>query len=69
MQRKKQNGVIGNIMDKVTSDVECSLKVTIAWCISAKNSLINFYGYIPNQLIFGYNPNFSPVIQSKSPAL
>ena len=32
---EKQNGVIGNVMEKVMSDVGCSLE--IAWCISAKN--------------------------------
>ena len=44
-------------MEKVMPDVGCSLEVALAWCILAKNSLLNFYGYSPNQLVFGYNPN------------
>ena len=64
---EKQNGAIGNVMEKVMSDVGCSLE--IAWCISAKNSLLNSYGYSPNQLVFGYNPNFPSVMQNKPPSL
>ena len=64
---EKQNGVIGNVMEKVMSDVGCSLE--IAWCISAKNSLLNSYGYSPNQLVFGYNPNFPSEMQNKPPSL
>ena len=65
---KKQNDAIGNMMEKVMSDVGCSLEVALAWCISAKNSLLNSYGYITNQLVFAYNPNFSSVMQNKPPA-
>ena len=66
---EKQNGVIGNMMEKVMSDVGCSLEVALAWCISAKNLLLNSYGYSPNQLVFGYNPNFPSVMRNKPPAL
>ena len=37
--------------------LECSLEVALAWCIS------------PNQLVFGYNPNFPSVMPNKPPAL
>ena len=66
---EKHNGVIGNMMEKVLSDVGCSLEVALAWCLSAKNALLNSYGYSPNQLVFGYNPNFPSVIDNKLPAL
>ena len=66
---EKHNGVIGNMMEKVLSDVGCSLEVALAWCLSAKNALLNAYGYSPNQLVFGYNPNFPSVIENKLPAL
>ena len=59
---EKHNGVIGNMMGKVMPDIGCSLEVALAWCISAKNSLLNSYGYSPNQLVFGYNPNFPSVM-------
>ena len=54
---------------KVMSDVGCSLEVALAWCISAKNSSLNSYGYSPNQFVFGYNPKFPSVIPIKPPAL
>ena len=66
---EKHNGVIGNMMEKVLPDVGCRLKVALAWCLSAKNALLNSYGYSPNQLVFGYNPNFTSVIDNKLPAL
>ena len=59
---ENQNGVIGNMMEKVMLDIGCSLEVALAWCISAKNLLLNSYQYGPNQLVFGYNPNFPSVV-------
>ena len=56
-------------MEKVMSDVGCSLEAALAWCISAKNSLLNSYGYSPNQLVFVYNRNCPSVMQNKPPAL
>ena len=38
------------MMDKKISDTKCSLEVTLAWFISVKNLLLNYYGYSPNQL-------------------
>ena len=61
---ENQNGAIGNMMEKVMLDVGCSLEVALAWCISAKNSLLNSCGYSPNQLVFGYNPNFPSVMRN-----
>ena len=66
---EKHIGVIGNMMEKVLLDVGCSLEVALAWCLSAKNALLNAYGYGPNQLVFGHNPNFLSVIENKLPAL
>ena len=66
---EKQNGIISNIMEKVLPNVGCSLKVALAWCLSAKNALLNSYGYSPNQLVFSYNPNFLSVSENKLPAL
>ena len=66
---EKQNGVIGNMMKKVMSDIGCTLEVALAWCISTKNLLLNSYGYRHNQLVFVYNPNFPSVMQNKPPPL
>ena len=54
--------------EKVLADVNCSLEVALGWCLSAKNVLLNSYGY-PNQLVFGFNPNFPSVMDNKLPAL
>ena len=65
----KHNSVIDNMMEKVLADVSCSLEVALGWCLSAKNALLNSYGYSPNQLVFGYNPNFLSVMDNKLEAL
>ena len=65
---EKHNGIIGNMTGKVLLDVKCSLDVALAWCLSAKNSLLNSHGYSPNQLVFGYNPNFPSVLNNQLPA-
>ena len=45
-------------MEKVPSGVKYSLDIALAWCLSAKTYFINWYGHSPNQLVFGYYPNF-----------
>ena len=40
----ERNGVIGDMIEKVMSDVWPSLEVALACCISAKNSLLSSYG-------------------------
>ena len=62
---KKHNSVISNLMEKVLADVNYSLEVALGWRLSAKNSLLNSYGYSPNQLVRGYNPNFLSVMDNK----
>ena len=66
---EKHNGIIGNMMEKVLSDAGCSLEVALTWCLSAKNALLNSYGYSSNQLVFGYNLNFPSLSENKLPAL
>ena len=66
---EKQKGVIGNMMEKVMFNIGSSLEIALAWCISTKNSLLNSFGYSPNELVFDYNPNFPSVMQNKPPAL
>ena len=55
--------------EKVISGVGCSLELALAWCISAKKSLLNSYGYSLSHLVFDYNPNFPSVMRNKPPAL
>ena len=66
---EKHNGITGNMIEKVLSDVGCSLEIALAWCLSAKNALLNSYGYSANQLVFGHNPNFLSVTENKLTAV
>ena len=63
------NAIIGQMVDKVMNDVKCSIHIAVAWCVSAKNLLKNVYGFSPNQLVFGRNPNFPVSSESELPAL
>ena len=67
---ERHNGVLGNTVRKMMSDKpNYSLETGVAWAIAAKNSLKNMYGFSPNQLVFGKNPNFPNVESNKLPAL
>ena len=66
---ERHNGIIGQSVSKIVSDVQCDLDVALAWAVSAKNSLSNVYGQSPNQLVFGRNPNYPNVLSNYLPAL
>ena len=63
---ERHNAIISNMVDRILEDVNCSIEVALAW---AKDSLKNVFGYSPNQLVFGKNPNLPTVIESEPPAL
>ena len=65
---EKHNGIIGDMIHKTMNDGVHDLELAIHWCISAKNALHNVYGYSPNQLVFGRNPNYPAVYSDKPPA-
>ena len=50
-------------------DVNCQLEVAVALSVSAKNCLKNVYGFSPNQLVFGRNPNYLNNFDNELPAL
>ena len=66
---ERHNAVIGNKVDKIIADADCSLEIALAWAVNAKDSLHSVYGYSPNQLVFGHNPNFPSCLNDKLPAL
>ena len=66
---ERHNAMLGDMIVKVKRDVGCFLDIAVAWAISAKNSLANVYGYSPNQLVFGRNPNFPSILTDKLSAL
>ena len=46
-----------------------SVNILVAWAVSTKNTLHNYYGFSPNQLVYGKNPNFPSVLIDKPLAL
>lgn len=65
---ERHNAVIADMLDKVLAEGKCEFDTALAWCLSAKNSLLNNHGYSPNQLSFGYNPNFPVAIADRPTA-
>ena len=66
---ERYNGILGGMVKKILEDPDCTLDMALAWPVSAKNSLENYHGFSPNQLVFGQNPNFPSCITNKPPAL
>lgn len=66
---ERQNAVIGDIVRKIMADSHCCLDVALAWAVSARNALVNYAGFSPNQLVFGQNPNLPNIFLNELPAL
>ena len=66
---ERHNQILGEAFSKTLDDVKCEPKIALAWAVSAKNSLQNFGGFSPNQLVFGFNPNLPSVLHDKLPAM
>ena len=64
---ERHNGILATMTEKVMDDNSCTLEV--CWAISAKNALHNSFGFSPNQLVFGKNPNTPSVLHDNSPAM
>ena len=52
------------MVDKILHDQNCSVELALA-----KNFLSNVFGYSPNQLVFGKNPNLPSVLTDEPLAL
>ena len=66
---ERLNAILGTSVQRVTDDTGCSVDVALAWAVSARNSLQNFSGFSPNQLVFGKNPVFPNLLNATPPAL
>ena len=66
---ERHNAILGDMIDRIIADRRCSLQVAVASAVSSKNALANVYGFSPNQLVFGKNPNFPSNLINKFPAL
>ena len=66
---ERLNAVLENSVRKIVDDVGCDVGSALAWAVSARNSLLNNFGFSPNQLVFGYNPGYPTLDNSEPPAL
>ena len=65
---ERHNGLLANMINKVRADVQdCPLEIAVHWACAAKNSLSNVYGFSPNIIVFGRNPNYPSVLANKPP--
>ena len=65
---ERHNAVLANLICKAKREYNISTKAALPWAISVKNTLTNVYGFSPNQLVFGRNPNLPEVMNDKPPA-
>ena len=65
---ERLNCILEISVHKIKEDVSCNTETALAWAVSARNSLHNYSGFSPNQLVFGNNPVF-PSIFEESPAV
>ena len=56
-------------MRKITDESGCDVEVALAWVVSARNTLTNYAGFLPNQLVFDHNPGLPNVYINDPPAL
>ena len=66
---ERNNKILYESMMITMEDSKCGMSTTLAWAVSAKNSLHNVNGYSPNQLVFGVNVTLPSVLTDKPPAL
>ena len=65
---EKHNGVIAGMVKKTMKDTKCCEEIALNWALAAKNSLTTVYGFSPNTLVFGRNPNLPNILINKMPA-
>ena len=61
--------MIGTMVGMILKEKKCSIEVALAGAISAKNRLQNNYGFSPNQLVLGRNPNLLKYTRKYNPHL
>lgn len=67
---EKNHALVDNILERLDEDYpDLSFSSKLAWAGMAKNSLQMVYGYSPNQLVFGKNPNLPNILTGSPPAL
>ena len=58
----ERHAISENMTEKLRNEKSnCSIYIIIAGAVIAKNPLHNCYGFSPNNLVVGENPNFSSI--------
>lgn len=65
---ERLNSTLGEIVSKIMEDSKCGVHIALSWAVAARNAFDNKSGVSPNQLIFGFNPSFPNIYDSKLPA-
>ena len=65
---EKLNGVLARSVKKIVDDVGCDIRTVLAWAVSARNSLDNYAGFSPNQLVFSFNTALPTNFINKPPS-
>ena len=50
-------------------DKDMKVEIALCWALTAKNSLENYQGFSPAQLVFGENPKFPSLYSAGPPGL
>ena len=66
---ERHHAIITNMLDRILDEHKLPLQVALSWSCAAKNALANVYGYSPNQLLYGHNPNYPSTLTNELPAL
>jgi len=66
---ERHNLTLYNMLDRVFNQTNCSFNTGLYWCVNAKNSLYNSYGFAPYQLSIGTNPRLPSLMDHKPPVL
>ena len=66
---ERLNGILAQSVRKIMEDSCCNVKTALAWAVSARNTLGNFSGFSPCQLVFGYNTILPNILKNSPPGL
>ena len=67
---EKNHHTVDVMLERLVEDYPKTPEETLlAWANMAKNSMQNIYGFSPNQLVFGTNPNLPNIMTDGLPAL
>ena len=66
---ERLNAILSISTQRVLDDLGCSMEVALAWSVAARNTLHNFSGFSPAQLVLGFNPAYPNLVDADPPAL